>query len=349
MSFIFADGFDDGQYNLGKYEGQSLTAGANTTITSSGRSGSAVQLAGNDFLTKFLAAADEHATLIVGFALKPSTLGSASENFLELRSDSAATQHVTFNLSIANQIEARRGSVSGTLLGTTTRSLPTRTQFYFIEVKVLLSATVGTVDVYVNGVNWLSLTAQNTKNAGTKTTFDSVRLVSGTGTTSRWFTFDDLYILNGAGASLNDVIGDIAIETLLPSAAGATTQLTATGTPGGASNWAYVDETTPNTTDYVGSSTSGQLDTYTFQDMVRTTGNIRAVQATMYGAKSDTGSRSLRALTRIGSTNYAGADQALANQSYNVFAERWAVKPSDSTAWTISDVNAAEFGAEVRP
>lgn len=345
MALLFCDGFDDNLYNLGKYDGTSLVQSG--TGLASARNGNGIKLAGGDYLRKQVAAADEHATLIVGAAVKLDASGNSSgtEGIFNFRSDSMATAHVTIGVDGTGALIAYRGTTLGVSLGTSTNTIPDRSQFYYIEAKVLLSDTVGTVDVKVNGTSFLALTGKDTKNNGTKTVFDSFGLGSA-GSTARFYTYDDFYACNGAGAARNDFLGDLVIETIFPTGTGNSTQLTATGTPGGASNWAYVDESTPNTTDYVNSATAAQKDTYVFGDLSRATGNILGVQAATYAQKSDSGSRSHRILTRLSSTDYQGASQALTT-SWAVYREIWATRPSDSSAWTISDVNGAEFGAEV--
>ena len=84
----------------------------------------------------------------------------------------------------------RRGNAGGTVLGTTATGLIAINTWYYIELQVVLSDTVGVVNLTIDGTSRLALTSQDTKNAGTKTVFDTMSLVGITGVTAK---FDDLY------------------------------------------------------------------------------------------------------------------------------------------------------------
>ena len=139
--------------------------------------------------------------------------------------------------------------------------------------------------------------------------------IAWTGSGSWDQTIDDLYLVDLTGPyPFNDRLGNVKVEQLLPSAAGATTQWT----PSTGANWAAVDEQPPSSTDYVGSTTSGQRDLYATTDLVSTTGTVLAVRPAWFIAKSDAGAEpGVRGVLRGGDgTVKAQATQAALTAVY---------------------------------
>jgi len=332
MSLVFTDGFD-------YYSSLALKwTTANGTIgTSSVRSGTnGVQVTGN-LLAKQVKVSQEHATFIVGCALKRGTNGTFEIRFY---SDSLATQHVTVQVTANGEIKVFRGSIAGTQLGSTTSPnlVPSGT-FVYLEAKCTLNDTTGVVTVKINGTQVFTITSADTKNAGTKTVLDGFGFIITTANAD----VDDIYLCNGAGSTNNDFLGDIKIETLFPTGAGNTTQLT----PSTGSNWQNVDDTTPNTTDYNSSATDNQYDTYQMGDLVTASGTVFGVVAHAYAAKSDAGTKGGAIVIRSGGTDYEQTDNALGT-GYQYYDEILEVNPNTGVAWTVTNVNSVEAGFKVK-
>lgn len=149
-------------------------------------------------LTYAIPGGSESDTIIVGSAQTIPTL-SATRTVFELRSDAGVTQHITVNVTATGVVEVRRGTISGTVLASSAAGVVTAAAWFYVEAKVKLHDTTGSVEVRVNGVQVIApTTGLDTKNAGTKTTFDAVRLV---GSNTPQFTYDDVYIVTGTDAA----------------------------------------------------------------------------------------------------------------------------------------------------
>jgi hypothetical protein len=186
----------------------------------------------------------------------------------------------------------------------------------------------------------------DTRNGGTSTLADSVVFVRGPSTGSGGVhKYDDIYITDSGGIINNGYLGDIRVYARFPDGNGNYSQLL--GSDGNSvDNYLLVDENPdPNTSDYVGSGTPGQIDTYTMADIP--SGIIKAVVQRSYMAKSDAGARTARNVVRIASMDYTSSDFSL-NTSYAQQATFWDASPASTVAWTSSEVNSAEFGVEVR-
>jgi hypothetical protein len=74
---------------------------------------------------------------------------------------------------------------------------------------------------------------------------------------------------------------------------------------------------------------------------------IKGVQVSARARKTDSATKELAIVTRLGSTDYDGTTQAVASTTYSQYQQIWEKRPSDNADWTIADVNAAEFGLKV--
>ena len=84
--------------------------------------------------------------------------------------------------------------------------------WYYIECKVYIHDTNGTVDIQVNGISDLSLTNQDTKYSTSFTGASQIQLNLNAAVD---LVFDDLYIADGT-AGVNSFIGPCKIECLRP-------------------------------------------------------------------------------------------------------------------------------------
>jgi hypothetical protein len=179
------------------------TAGGSPTIVA-GRTGTGGQLTGTQTLTFNLTALQESDTVTIGFAFR-CTAVTGAVGWMSLRSDAAATIHSALTLSGTGVLALTRGSGGLQMAASSPGAIAINT-WYYIEIQVKLSDTVGTAILRINGVPASGTFSGDTKNAGTKTTFDSVRI--GGSAALGTATYDDLYVSVGVGAPFK---GDITI------------------------------------------------------------------------------------------------------------------------------------------
>jgi hypothetical protein len=224
----------------------------------------------------------------------------------------------------------------GTVIATGTTALSAGVA-YMIELKIVKGAT-GTCEVHLNGNATTPEIASTVGNFGTAD-MDGSGGPSATNSAITNWDYDDM-------AWFDDFPGDIEVETPFPSGDGANTGLTPLG---GGSHYNKVNEHTgtfPDNDTTYNSANSAVKDTYTFPALSASAGTVYAVVVNAYARKDDSGARSLDQVIR-----QAGADHALgapASQPVTYAMTRW-VNNVDGVggAWTISNVNADEFGVLV--
>lgn len=293
------------------------------------------------------------ATLVVGFRVKannpfvthgtgtdPDTVGAASAAALFV-CRSAGTNQWWLRWNSTGTLSVYRGA---TLLGTTAAALSVGV-FSYVEVKVLLSTTVGTVDVRVDAISQLSLTGQNTQN-GSSATWDEIRIghatSAGGGANIDW-NIDDYYLADGTGSDWNSFKGDVRVDATYPTSDGSHSDFTLST---GATHFGTVDEALANSdTDYNYTSTVNNIDTLNYPNIPVAGATIPGYQIVSQVKKTDAGAATLKAVSRIGGTDYLGAEYGVPT-TYAFIRQPQAVSPATSVALTEAEYNAAEFGVK---
>jgi len=331
MTLRFIDSFDDRSTANAIFKWGAAN-GTNTIGTGGGRyaQGKTASTDSNQYIQYALDIAQD--TWIIGWAMK--SVGSFSGGTLWRFYDSSSAQ-VDVYLREDGRIDVRKGGVVLAL------SDPVILQqvWQYIEVKVKFNNTTGTVDFMVNSVSAGSFTGLDTT-ATANNYATALRLMGGQNV-----YIDDFYLCDGAGA--DTFRGDIRVETLLPNGAGASTAWT----PSAGSNYQAVDDPYSSApcpdgdSTYISSTVVGNRDSYAYSNLVITAGTIIGVQVSPNAYKTDAGARSLKSYTRIGGVNYDGSAKSLGG-SYASYPELWVISPATAVAWTVAEVNGAEFGVK---
>ena len=359
MALLFVDGFDVGDYAVkgwslvdsnapfpGVFSLQSGRINGNGFSIATATNGSSAQdLTARKLFTGV-------AQLTLGVAVRPTAYPSGGNGggfAVTLYSDSGSTAHLTVMSNATTQaIELRRGTRSGTLIASSGSFVPVSAWGY-LEIQATIADAGGICTVRLNGSSSpiIAFTG-DTRNAGTLTTIDSITLGAyraGTSGGVASAVFDDFYILDALGTTHTTFLGDIKIQSLLPTGNGADSALM--GSDGNQTdNYQQVDEVPYSTTDYNASATTGQRDTYTFGDLPPAMNTVLAVQSNIVAAKSDVTPLNARIPLRVGGSLYYGATNSLST-SYLTYSDVHQVNPNTSAAWTPAAVNGLEAGMEV--
>lgn len=274
-------------------------------------------------------------------------VGAAYQYF----ANSDAPHIFSFLESGANQISLQYSVGSSTfsivrgdssVIGTFVMAL-TYAAWYYIEFKFTIHDTSGSAEFLVDGDAKLTLTSVDTKNTS-NAWVDAFR-IGRDGGAGNVGSMDDLYICDDQGSVNNDYLGDVRIEALFPSGNGNSSQFVGSDS-NSTDNYLLVDENPENgDTDYVESATVGNKDTYAFGNLTPASGTVYGLQVNMYARKTDAGARRLASVARLSGTEVDSADAPM-SATYVYQSDIRETKPGGG-AWTIADVNNAEFGPKV--
>jgi len=289
---------------------------------------------GNETLDISYGAAFTTATVAVALNFGVTVSGGSPTDrpLFQLRGGNADAITVLYNYSTGN-IEIRRGGVAGTSLQTISTTITNGTWYHW-EFKVVISTTVGTLDLYKDGVSIHTSTGQNTGSIS----IDQCRFNAPGGTNRRSVDIDDIVLTDG------DLFGNSRIHTLSPSSDTAEKDFSRST---GADNFALVDEKPPtDDTDYVFGSTSGDYDLYGMGNLPVVPANLYAVQVSLVTRKVEAGGRSIRTKLKSGASTYDGTYASL-NLTYTIHSTLYRLNPNGNVTWTNAAVNAASAGMEL--
>jgi len=279
-------------------------------------------------------------TLVYGFAMKLYS-GSVTERLVGDAFGSG------FHIYVGGTNSQVAMNVNGNTLTMTAGA----TQFQswnYVEFKVVFHGSAGTMTMRVNGHTVATSTGLDTGSAPATVTpqFGDFS----TAYYDDWF-IDDVYILNGVGTHSNDFLDDSTVGFNLPDGDGNSSVMVGSDSDT-TDNYLLVDNNAaipPVTTEYVGSTTEGDKDTYSMDDLASTGVYIHAMEVNVYATKSDTATKYMRTVLRSGGTDYVGSSVALPlTDTHILVSTLYDDDPATSAQWTPTNYNAIEAGQEVR-
>lgn len=213
-----------------------------------------------------------------------------------------------------------------------------------MQIKAVAHATTGSIEVWVDGVQFAIATGIDTMPASGNQYFQQVIF----GTVNAGYAYrDDLVIWDNSGTGFNDWTAgkDLVIETNRCNAVGNLSQFTKSA---GANNYENVDETPDHDVDttYNYSSTSGQADRIGTDDLSVTPDTIYNVRTRVVARKTDAGAATLKVGVYSSTTEDLSAAQGLSTD-YEFFHHDNEINPADSAAWEKADIDALQVQYEV--
>lgn len=322
MSVVTMYGFDD---TVGE---PNVTLGGTSAYIGTSRTGAGGCLAlGSAACTATFTAGT---TRVVGFGMVSDSYATATSFFALLE---GATVHLSLRLDASNHVQLYRGDGT-TLLATSTYVLPAVGVWVYFEVKAVINDTTGSVDVYADEVLIISVSATDTRNAGTSGAVDTARFTRLGASQGR---VDDMYV------DTTTVRGDLVVRTLLPSGDGDSSDFV--GSDGNSvNNSLLVDEQNSSSADYVGTALTGKTDLYALTDLPSGYTPL-ATQVLTYAAKSDGGTPPvLKPVTKGDGGTVLEETAVTLSTTYQVFASAVRTTDPDGDALTRTNVNAMQVG-----
>jgi hypothetical protein len=248
------------------------------------------------------------------------------------------TLGMNVQLTAAGELAVYRGA---TLLGTTSGLGLVLGLWYYVEFKVVCDDTTGSYELRVGEVNVLSASGIDTKIGSNAyhTAFQVERSAAVT------VLLDDVYCLDGSGSVNNDFLGNSRVSAIYPNGDTASKDWNRSA---GADNYALVDEAIVNDdTDYVESGDTGDKDLYDYGAVSGVTVAVRGLQINTMCRETDVTPFNLITIAKAGTTESDDAGQAIGTTSYVSKRRVVELDPDTGVAWTVSGINAAQFGIKV--
>lgn len=311
--------------------------GYSWTITTS----TGAQTVGIQFLTNLT-------TLIVGARLYFTNQPATGSNVLLTWYDvTASAAQVTLRVFNDGHLQFYLGSGTGTPLGPASAAgIISNTTWTYVETKVVINGTTGSVECRINGNATPVITASGLNTQSTANTWVSGFEFSSSSGSSQ-LNIDDWYMLDGtASAPLNTYLGPVQVKGDKPSANSAVGGRNAyTPTNPTNVNYTNVGNIPQNTAEYNADATPGDYDMFRFPALSATAvlflNEWVEVELDAAGARTV----SLDCYSASGTpTDSLGPAFTPPAGSYKLVNQAYVVDPSSGSAWTVTNAGNAELG-----
>lgn len=172
--------------------------------------------------------------------------------------------------------------------------------------------------------------------------FNRIGFLSGVVTNGQAL-FSDFYLNNALGSTNTGTFGIVEVDAYpLPDGDGGILDWTPLG--GSGAHFSEINTLpAPGDTSYVSSSTPGQRDSYTWQDIVSFSGTVKTVQLSYSARSNDEGLRTFQNTIGNTGTEEQGTEFGLPND-YIYFHQCFDTDPATGLPWTVANFNAKQFG-----
>lgn len=279
-------------------------------------------------------------TLIVGFGFYMDAHATAEQVILQFWDETNIQG--TLAIQTSGLFKYYRGGTligsTGTLLGTSSGSALVNGTWMYVELKVKFHGSTGTVDIQINGVNTLSLTAQNTDRTGSGNATGF--MLEGSITGADHTQFDDLYVCDTSSSYNNDFLGPQVVRMIVPLSDGGTNQYTPDT---GSTHYNRLTENPQDTTTYLSDSASGDRELFNFGGL--NLGSVLGLQINSVTAITDATVYSIKNSTHTaGGTDTDQSAITIADPNYQTVANVLQTNPETALPWTVAQVDACQFG-----
>lgn len=229
---------------------------------------------------------------------------------------------------------------NGTTLAISARRLPLN-QWFHCEFKATINNTTGVIEARIDGDaterGVPQMTSQNTRTSANNY-FNQIQFWASMNTTGK---AKGLYLLDTSGTVGNDFLGPAKVAALRPVGKGNYNQWTA----GSGDNFGMVNEYLPSSGINANTSTTAnQIDSFEYEDAPIPSGTVVGIQHLILTNRDAAGARTIAPFQRSGSSDYVGTTSAALTTTTTYVREVKTQNPDTSANWTLSGLNAAEFG-----
>jgi hypothetical protein len=216
--------------------------------------------------------------------------------------------------------------------------------YHAVQVKAVAHATTGSVEVWINGVEFVTATNIDTMPSSGNQYFG--RVTFGAVVSGADQFFDDICLWDDSGSDWNDWTDgkDLRIDTLYPNADTAQEDFIPLGA---GDQFAEVNETPDHDADvsYNGSTNAGDKDRLGLEAFSGVPIAIYNVRSRIAVKKTNAGAANAKVGVFSGSTEDVSAAQGLSGD-YGYLHHDSEINPDDSLAWEVADIDALQVQYE---
>lgn len=341
MAIVFAESFEYyGTDETNMLDGLWGELNQNTALVSDGsaRTGSYyLQTGGASGVGVLKRSFGQQSTVGIAFGWRFPALPASANRAGFTLSTLDGTDVISVIVQTDGTIQVKSGTMSGTLIDTASQAIVAGS-WYHIEVKVVISSTVGSVEVRLNGVSVLSASDLNLGTA-------QVSLIEfDTGGTTQSSDIDDMVVWNGDGGWANDFLGPVRVVTVYPTGdAGSPADWTVSGAVNG---YEAIDDTSPDDdTTTIGAPNVGDESAFTVGSLPSNVVTIEGFYVPTRMKQDDPGTTTV-VVSAISNGVTDVGDEVNLTTSYQYWGQAFGLNPDTAQKYTKSEFEAVQLHIE---
>jgi hypothetical protein len=268
----------------------------------------------------------------------------APQTWIDCTTSSLTTIHWRLSIRYGGQILLyRNGAVFQTM---TAPGVIQNNVWHHIQIKAS-ALDSGSMIIRVDGVEVMNVTGVDLRTGTSPSNGAIQRLTIYSASSTNGGETQDvdyLILMDGSGSSFNDFVGDMRIEWQLPDAVGATNQWTQNTGP---STFEAIDDglaAYDDDTTYITEGTVGERSLFSHGTVAATGANPVRFVSHQALTRND-GSNNVALVCVSGATTSVGATVTLST-AYRWVQRNLETDPNTAAAWSLANINAAEFGVD---
>ena len=278
---------------------------------------------------------NSNANVWVGFAIRnPNILGTAR---IVRIGDTSSNVHIGVQHIPGGRIVVTADTGSTILLETPYRTIRKNT-WHYVEVRVFID-NAGTAEIWVDGTQRATTTGIDTQNGGTA----QVNYLRIEGIDANSLLFDDFYLLDNSGSDNTTRLNQPIIRASFPDADTAQEDWTLST---GSDSWDLLEDVPILESTYISSSTVTDKTDLTTTNVGSNFTTIYATQSRMFALKDDATARGATCSMKSSSALSAGTELTLTENVQVAQLDMHEQDPNTSSAWTTTNLDAAEIRVE---
>lgn len=318
---------------------------SNIYVAANGRFGGRVvgsSVAGN-YTIRLPSGHSENTLILAGWFKYTPTSGSSTAVTPLIASRVAAlnSYHWSINITQAGTLSLTGpgSTVTGSPLAYARAPIPYGV-WHYLEVKAFHDDTTGFLELRIDGAVIFSVSNVDLRNG---TGLIGGIMFAGSRASCEW---EDILIMDTTGTVMNDFVGDMRYELVPVDGDGTIVNWT----PTSGDNYTTIDDPVgaPDDGDYIESSTTDQ-DNYAVHVPVTAPDHTAIYFAQlMVRTEADASGDEIALQVDSNGTVDRGPDQVLVNGGWRYRRQAWELDPDTGNPWTLSAINAAEWGVRKR-
>jgi len=275
----------------------------------------------------------QKSSIIFGFAWR-ANLNPGIGSIMSFKSSGTAVLSLMLSRNGVIWIEDYNRNSAG---ASAKRLIHTRRWNYF-EIKATFHPTAGTVVVHHNGLEVINTTGND---FGNSYYADNLQLTYGSSVRGDQ-SFDDMYLIDPNTSGASDFLGPIVVRSLKPTSDTATADFTPSE---GSDHFAVVDDDRADGATYLESSTINDDDLFGFASIPSEIATLKGVSLETASAVTGSQPKETVSLCKSGSAALQEIEsQTTIAVDFEQFDSIIEDDPDTGVPWTISGLNAAQFG-----